>query len=74
MIWTLNLITSIENAPFPCNKEELLDYAERTGAPPTVIENLQELEDDDEEYQDILDIWPDMPTTDYEFGWNPDDN
>ena len=52
----------------------LLYYAERTGAPYAVIENLQELEDDGEEYEGILDIWPDMPTTDDEFGWDEDEN
>ena len=60
--------------PFTCTKDELLYYAERTGAPYAVIENLQELEDDGEEYEGILDIWPDMPTTDDEFGWDEDEN
>ena len=29
---------------------------------------------DGEEYEGILDIWPDMPTTDDEFGWDEDEN
>ena len=74
MFWTLSMIEFITDAPFSCTKEELLDYAERSGAPLAVIENLQELEDDGEEYQDVLDVWPDMPTTDDEFGWKQDEN
>lgn len=74
MFWTLSLIEFIKDAPFPCTKEELLDYAERSGAPLIVIENLLELEDDGEEYQDVLDVWQDMPTRDDEFGWNEEEN
>lgn len=73
MFWTLALITTIENAPFPCNKTELIDYAERSGAPLTVIENLRELEDDGDEYEVLEDIWPDMPTDDDDFGWVEDE-
>ncbi|MCQ2213849.1 MAG: DUF2795 domain-containing protein [Bacteroidaceae bacterium] len=74
MVWTLSLIEFIADAPFPCNKNELLDYAERTGAPLTVIENLQELEDDGEDYDGLLDIWPDMPIDDVDFLWEKDEN
>lgn len=58
------MASKIEDAPFPATKSELLDYANRTGAPMEVIENLEELEDDDEEYESILDLWPDFPTKD----------
>lgn len=64
MYWNLELASKIEDAPFPATKSELLDYANRTGAPMEVIENLEELEDDDEEYESILDLWPDFPTKD----------
>ncbi len=68
MYWTLELASKLEDAPWPATKEELLDYANRIGAPAEVIENLQELEDDDEEqYESILDIWPDYPTQDEDF-------
>ena len=60
--WTLDLACSLDDAPFPATKAELLDYANRSGAPEEVIENLQELEDDDEIYESIEDIWPDYPT------------
>ena len=68
MYWTLELASKLEDAPWPATKEELLDYANRIGAPAEVIENLQELEDEDEEqYESILDIWPDYPTQDEDF-------
>ena len=68
MYWTLELASKLEDAPWPATKDELLDYANRIGAPAEVIENLQELEDDDEEqYESILDIWPDYPTQDEDF-------
>ena len=62
MFWTLELATKIEDAPWPATKDELLDYAMRTGAPLEVIENLQEIEDDEEMYESIEDLWPDYPT------------
>ncbi len=62
MYWTLELASSLEDAPWPSSKEELIDYAIRSGAPIEVIENLQELEDDGELYEGIEDIWSDYPT------------
>ena len=41
---------------------------------PQVIENLNELEDDGEEYSSIEDLWPDVPDSDDEFGWDPDEH
>ena len=38
------------------------NYANRSGAPEEVIENLTELEEDGEIYESIEDIWPDYPT------------
>ena len=64
MFWTLELASSLDDAPFPATKEELIDFANRSGAPEEVIENLQELEDDGEIYETIEDIWPDYPTKD----------
>ena len=46
----------------PATKEELIDYAMRTGAPNQVIQNLEELEDSDEPYESIEEIWSDYPT------------
>ena len=36
----------LEDAPWPATKDELIDYAIRSGAPIEVVENLQELEDE----------------------------
>ena len=74
MYWTLGLASKLEDAPWPATKDELLDYANRIGAPAEVIENLQELEEDDEEqYESILDIWPDYPTQDEDFFFNEEE-
>lgn len=62
MYWTLELASSLDDAPWPASKDELIDYANRSGAPEEVIENLQELEEDGEVYESIEDIWPDYPT------------
>lgn len=74
MIWTYDLICSLADAPFPCTKDELMDYAERSGAPLVVLENIQEMEDDGEEYYNLKDIWDYMPCTDYEFGYRRDED
>ncbi len=72
MIWTIELAAYLDDAPWPATKEELIDYAERIGAPIEVIENLKELEDSEEPYETIDDIWPDYPT-DEDFFFNPDE-
>ena len=50
------------DAPWPATKDELIDYAQRSGAPLEVIENLQEMEDEGEIYECMEDIWPDYPS------------
>lgn len=72
MYWSLELANSLNDAPWPANKEELIDYANRSGAPEEVIENLQELDDTDDIYESIEDIWPDYPTKD-DFFFNEDE-
>ncbi len=62
MIWTMELASYLDDAPWPATKDELIDYAIRTGAPAEVLENLQELEDSDEPYESMEEIWPDYPT------------
>ena len=63
MYWTLELASYLEDAPWPATKEELIDYAIRTGAPLEVVENLQFLEDEAGElYENIEEIWPDYPS------------
>ena len=39
MYWTLELASYLEDAPWPATKEELIDFAMRTGAPLEVVEN-----------------------------------
>ena len=53
--WTLELASKLEDAPWPATKDELIDYAMRSGAPLEVIENLQEMEDEGEIYESIED-------------------
>jgi len=62
MIWTIELASYLEDAPWPATKVELIDYANRTGAPIEVVENLMELEDAEEVFESMEDIWPDYPT------------
>jgi hypothetical protein len=72
MYWTLELASYLEDAPWPATKDELIDFAIRTGAPLEVVENLQELEDDGQPYESIEEIWPDYPTKD-DFFFNEDE-
>ena len=51
----------IRRCPLASNKKELLDYAYRTGAPPELIQNLLEIEDEEKEFEGIDDLWPDYP-------------
>ena len=62
MYWTLELASKLEDAPWPAAKEELIDYALRSGAPAEVVENLSEIEDEGDLYDAIEDIWIDYPT------------
>ena len=74
MYWTLDLILHLEDAPLPATKEELLDYAVRSGSPQEVIINLQFLEEDEEMiYESLEDIWPDIPQTSEDFLFNQDE-
>ena len=72
MFWTLELASHLEEAPWPATKDELIDYAIRSGAPLEVVENLQELDDESESYEGIEDIWPDYPTQE-DFFFNEDE-
>ena len=73
MYWTLDLASKLEDAPWPATKDELIDYAVRSGAPDEVIQNLQEIEDEGDVYDSIEDLWPDYPTKD-DLLWNEDEN
>ena len=41
MYWTLELASSLDDAPWPATKDELIDYANRSGAPEEVIEIIK---------------------------------
>ena len=72
MYWTLELASYLRDAPWPATKDELIDYAIRTGAPLEVVENLQAIEDEGDAYDSIEEIWPDYPT-DEDYLWNEDE-
>ena len=73
MYWTLELASYLSDAPWPANKDELIDYAIRTGAPLEVVENLQAIEDEEEEtYESIQEIWHDFPTEE-DYLWNEEE-
>lgn len=72
MYWTLELASYLEDAPWPATKEELIDFAMRAGAPLEVVENLQDIEDEDEIYESIEEIWPDYPSKE-DFFFNEDE-
>ena len=72
LYWTLELASKLEDAPWPATKDELIDYAVRSGAPLEVIENLQEIEDEGDIYESIEDIWPDYPSKE-DFFFNEDE-
>ena len=59
MYWTLELASKLEDAPWPATKDELIDFAIRSGAPMEVVENLQELIEDEPgmQWDTIEDIW-----------------
>jgi hypothetical protein len=72
MYWTLELASYLEDAPWPATREELIDYAMRSGAPMEVVENLQDLPEEDAPYESIEEIWPDYPTKE-DFLFNEDE-
>ena len=72
MYWTLELAQYLSDAPWPATKDELIDYAIRTGAPLEVVENLQATEDEGEIYESLEELWPDFPT-DEDFLWNEEE-
>jgi hypothetical protein len=72
MYWTLELASYLEDAPWPATKDELIDFAMRTGAPLEVVENLQAIEDEGDSYDSIEEIWPDYPQKE-DFFFNEDE-
>lgn len=71
--WDLQLISELADCPFPVTKEELLEYANRTGASEQVIENIKELDDEDEIYESLSDVWPELPSSAEDFFFNEEE-
>ena len=74
MYWTLELASKLEDAQWPATKEELIDFAIRSGAPMEVAENLQQLveEEEGQVWENIEEIWPDYPSKE-DFFFNEDE-
>ena len=74
MYWTLELASKLEDAPWPATKDELVDFAIRSGAPMEVAENLQQLveEDEGQVWENIEETWPDYPSKE-DFFFNEDE-
>ena len=74
MYWTLELASRLEDAPWPATKDELIDFAIRSGSPMEVVENLQELVEEEPgmQWETIEDIWPDYPSKE-DFFFNEDE-
>ena len=73
MYWTLELASYLSDAPWPATRDELIDYAIRTGAPLAGVETLQAIEEEEEEiYESIEEIWPDYPSEE-DFLWNEEE-
>ena len=68
----VELASKLEDAPWPATKEELIDYANRSGAPLEVLENLEAIEDDGDIYESIEEIWPDYPSKE-DFLWDEEE-
>ena len=73
MFWTPELADTLMDAPWPATKEELIDYANRFGIPQQVIDNLYELEETDEIYESMEDLWPEYEGISDEFFYNDDE-
>ena len=61
MLWTDDLAAYLELAPWPATKLELIDFAIRVDAPLELVVNLYELDDTDDLYLNIGEIWPEHP-------------
>ena len=73
MYWTLELASYLSDAPWPATRDELIDYAIRTGAPLEEVENLLAIAEEEEEtYESIEEIWPDYPSEE-DFLWNEEE-
>ena len=63
MFWTPELAAALEDAPWPASKVELLDYANRSGCPQQVLDNLSELDNNDEYVNGMDELWSEYADT-----------
>ena len=61
MYWTLELASKLEDAPWPANKDELIDFAIRSGAPMEVVETFKSWRMMAKCTIRSEDIWPRLP-------------
>lgn len=53
---TMSWAQHLEDGPWPATRDELIDYAIRTGAPMEVTDNLQEMEDEGGTYENMTEL------------------
>ena len=63
MFLTPEFAATLEDSPWPATKDELLDYANRSGCPQQVLDNLMELEDTEEFIQGMEELWSEYEDT-----------
>ena len=67
------LASYLEEAPWPASKDELIDFCHTYRCSIRSYRKLaQELDDDEELYESIEDIWPEYPTKE-DFLFNEDE-
>ncbi len=63
MFWTPELAATLEDAPWPASKDELIDYANRSGCPQQVLDNLDEIDNNDEYINGMDELWSEYEDT-----------
>ena len=72
MEWKVELETEGRDEEGGATKEERREFWRRKGGPREVVENLQSMEDEEDIYESIEEIWPDFPTEE-DYLWNEDE-
>lgn len=69
MYWTTGMLNKIVDAPWPLTKYELMEWVDRTTGDRSILSNIEELEDDDEELE-LEDLCDDL---DVPSSWDDDE-
>ena len=72
MYWTLELASYLSDAPWPANKDELIDFAFERVLHLKLSKTFKPLRMKEKVYESIDEIWPDYPTDD-DYLWNEDE-